>query len=59
MDKIIKIEPISIGKVKLSIDDKELELDKKELRILLHEAENALDTLGYLEVKRWTDIVRD
>ena len=37
----------------------ELELDKKELRILLHEAENALDTLGYLEVKRWNNIIRD
>jgi hypothetical protein len=55
----VKVEVNSSGKVKLSIDDKELELDKKELRILLHEAENALDTLGYLEVKRWNNIIRD
>lgn len=59
MDRKIKIEITGVGNAKLSIDDKEFELDKKELRILLHEAENALDALGYLEVKRWQNIVRD
>ncbi len=59
MDKRIKIEPIGIGKAKLSIDDKEFELDKKELRNLLYEAENAMDILGCLEVKQWENIVRE
>ena len=59
MDRKIKIEITGVGNAKLSIDDKEFELDKKELRYLLMEAENALDALGYLEVKQWNDIVRE
>jgi len=58
MDRKIKIEITGVGNAKLSIDDKEFELDKKELRYLLMEAENALDMLGFLEVKHWQNIIK-
>jgi len=59
MDRKIKIEITGVGNAKLSIDDKEFQLNKQELRYLLMEAENALDALGYLEVKQLENIVRD
>jgi len=58
MDRKIKIKVTGMGNAKLSIDDKEFQLDKKELRYLLMEAENALDLLGYLEVQHWQNIIK-
>jgi len=58
MDRKIKIEVTGVGNAKLCIDDNEFQLNKQELRYLLMEAENALDMLGFLEVKHWQNIIK-